>query len=173
MALYSPWRMDYITKASDEKRAGCFMCRAVWSDEELVVYRGRFCIVLMNKYPYNRGHVLIAPKRHVPSLTDLTDDELRECAALLKASTCALSRVLNPVDFNIGVNVGRVAGAGYEEHVHFHIVPRWIGDTRSMPIKYTPEDVLNDIKALIPRLRAQIEGCLSDTGNPEVHTGQG
>ncbi len=171
MALYTPWRMDYITGAINNKELGCFMCRAVNSDDELVVYRGKYCIVLMNKYPYNRGHLLIAPKRHVPGIVDLTDDELMECATLIKASTCALSELLKPMDFNIGVNVGRIAGAGYEEHVHFHIVPRWSGDVNSIPVKYTLDAVINDIKGLIPELSKLIRRCMSNDDNgPEVHT---
>lgn len=166
--------MNYITGAISGGEPGCFMCRAVYSDEELVVYRGRHCIVLMNRYPYNRGHLLIAPKRHVPSLTDLTDDELLECAALIKASTCALTELLRPVDFNIGVNIGRVAGAGYEDHVHFHVVPRWSGDTSNIPVNYSMEQVLNDIKSLMPKLGELIIRCMgNDSHSAKVHTDKG
>ncbi|WP_066793500.1 HIT domain-containing protein [Caldivirga sp. MU80] len=174
MALYTPWRMSYITGAINNRELGCFMCRAVNSDEELVVYRGRYCIALMNKYPYNRGHMLIAPKRHVPGLIDLTDEELMECAVLIKASVCALAELLRPMDFNIGVNIGRVAGAGYEEHVHFHIVPRWSGDTSNIPVDYSLDKVIGDIKGLMPELSRLIARCMGDDSHgPEVHTNEG
>lgn len=170
MALYTPWRMEYISSVS-RNREGCFMCEAAAGRGEFVVYRGEYCVVLMNKYPYNRGHLLIAPRRHVPSLRMLTRDELYECAALLKASTCALSRLLKPDDFNIGVNVGRVAGAGYEEHVHFHIVPRWIGDVGNIPTSYSMEDVLRDLRELAEGLSKLIVVCLNEAGySPKVHT---
>ncbi len=102
------------------------MCAYLHNSDELVVYRGRQCFIVMNKYPYNIGHVMIVPNRHVPSIADLSKDELSECSALLMAIIKALAKVLGIGygDFDIGINIGRVAGAGIEEHVHIHIVPK-------------------------------------------------
>ncbi|HDI31296.1 MAG TPA: HIT domain-containing protein [Thermofilum sp.] len=135
--LWAPWRMKYIEYASIEKPKGCFICDAAKSedlDERLVLYKGDKTIVLMNLYPYNTGHLLIAPLRHVPDIEDLDDEELLALFKAVKSSLRSLKRALKPHGFNIGINLGRVAGAGLEEHVHIHIVPRWEGDTNFMPI---------------------------------------
>jgi len=106
-------------------------------------------MVVMNKFPYSKGHVMIAPRRHVSSIKELSDDEIEECSILLKASVDALRELLNPQDFNIGVNIGRVAGAGLEEHVHIHVVPRWVGTTGFD----NEEDVLRDTLTIAKKLR--------------------
>ena len=129
--------MRYIEYASIERPKGCFICEAVRTDkpdEKLVLYKGKMTIVLMNLYPYNTGHLLIAPIRHVPSIENLSEKELLALFKAVKSSVESLRRALNPHGFNIGINLGRVAGAGLEEHVHVHIVPRWEGDTNFMPI---------------------------------------
>ncbi|MFB6470670.1 MAG: HIT domain-containing protein [Vulcanisaeta sp. AZ3] len=123
--VFSPWRWSYI-RSTNNKSGECALCAYLHSDDELVVYRGRYCFVVMNKYPYNVGHVMIVPNRHVPSITDLNSDELHECSTLLIITVKALTEALgiDYGDFNIGINIGRVAGAGIEEHVHIHIVPK-------------------------------------------------
>lgn len=135
--LWAPWRMKYIEYASIERPKGCFICDAVKSDnldEKLVLYKGKKTVVLMNLYPYNTGHLLVAPIRHVPSIENLNDMELLALFKAVKSSLSSLEKTLKPHGFNIGINLGRVAGAGLEEHVHVHIVPRWEGDTNFMPI---------------------------------------
>lgn len=132
--LWAPWRMQYIL---GEKPEGCIFCVKPGERrdaENYILHRGRTCFVIMNIFPYNNGHLMIAPYRHVPSLVDLNDEELLELMKVLNLSLRALEDALNPHGFNIGVNLGKVAGAGVEDHVHIHVVPRWHGDTNFMPI---------------------------------------
>jgi len=128
--LWAPWRYAYVVSIKEEKE--CFLCKAaIDKDDEanLVVYRGDRIIVVLNKYPYNPGHLLIAPIRHVPSIEDLNDKELFELAKTIRLSKLVLDEVYKPNGYNIGINLGKAAGAGLEGHLHVHIVPRWIGDT--------------------------------------------
>ncbi|KUO81037.1 MAG: HIT family hydrolase [Vulcanisaeta sp. JCHS_4] len=123
--VFTPWRWSYI-KSTNNKESGCALCAYLHVDDELVVYRGKRCFIVMNKYPYNIGHVMVVPNRHVPSITDLDSEELRECTVLLTMITRAITEVLgiDYEDLDIGINIGRVAGAGIEEHMHIHIVPK-------------------------------------------------
>ncbi len=127
--LYAPWRMQYIK--GSERVKGCVFCQALEKKDEdaLIVYRGHTSFIILNKYPYNSGHIMIVPYRHVPSIEQLTLPELAEMSLLLKASIRALKRGYNPHGFNIGINIGEAAGAGIADHVHIHMVPRWRGDT--------------------------------------------
>jgi ATP adenylyltransferase len=134
--LYAPWRMEYIGGTPEP---GCLFCRVREADpsedqRNLVVWRGERALVMLNKFPYNSGHVMVAPRAHVPSLEQLDDDD---AIALHRALTLALKllrRELKPEGFNVGVNIGKVAGAGVPDHVHVHAVPRWNGDTNFMPV---------------------------------------
>jgi len=155
--LWAPWRMRYITKAAaGGGGGGCVFCEAPsMSDEEaLIVYRGRRAYVILNKYPYNTGHVMVVPYRHVPSLTDLTEEEALEVALLVNASILALTEVYKPHGFNVGVNIGEAAGAGIAGHVHVHVVPRWRGDANFMltvgSTKVLPEALEDTYKKLKP-----------------------
>lgn len=132
--LWTPWRMQYILNADDKK--GCVFCRKQREKDKkaLIVKRGKKCFSMMNIYPYNNGHLMIAPKRHVSGLDLLTDEELVELIKLVTESQKLLQKKVKPHGFNIGLNIGRVAGAGVVGHLHFHIVPRWNGDTNFMPI---------------------------------------
>ena len=133
--LWAPWRMRYIEKAEVEE--GCIFCDKPASQndkENLMLYRGKLSFIIMNKYPYNNGHLMIVPYRHISDLNDLTDDETLEINLLIKMSYNSLAKVLKPQGFNIGANLGRVAGAGIDGHLHYHIVPRWNGDTNFMPV---------------------------------------
>jgi ATP adenylyltransferase len=140
--LWAPWRMDYIL---GEKKKGCFFCRKLKEKkdkENLILYKGKHVFVVMNKYPYNNGHLMIVPKRHYLGLERLDDKESKELFDLLRASIKVLRACFRPHGFNIGMNIGRVGGAG-EDHLHLHIVPRWAGDTNFMPVmaetKVVPE----------------------------------
>jgi len=120
-----------------EKPKGCIFCektREKRDEENLILYRGKNAFIIMNAFPYNNGHLMVAPYRHVPTLENLENDELLEVFKLVNLSLRILREAMNPDGFNIGVNIGRVAGAGIEEHVHVHIVPRWNGDTNFMPV---------------------------------------
>jgi ATP adenylyltransferase len=145
--LWAPWRLEYVTTADQQE--GCIFCLAAEGDDEerLVVHRGERAIVLLNKFPYSSGHLMVAPTRHVGDFADLTDEEALEIHALASASLGALREEYSPDGFNLGWNLGRVAGAGVEDHVHLHVVPRWNGDTNFMP-------VLADVKVLPEHLVA-------------------
>lgn len=132
--IWAPWRMKYILS---QKPDGCIFCDKPGQTrdrENLILHRGESCFVIMNFYPYNNGHVMIVPYRHVSNLDDLTASERNDLMALLTASAEILKRAIKPDGLNIGMNLGKVAGAGIDDHLHFHIVPRWNGDTNFMPI---------------------------------------
>ena len=136
--LWTPHRMAYIRgeKPTPDDRGECPFCTAPQRDDEegLIVHRGRRCYVVLNLFPYNPGHLLVCPYRHVPLYLDLTDAETQEFTALTKAALIALREASNPMGFNIGMNQGAVAGAGVDEHLHQHIVPRWGSDANFFPI---------------------------------------
>jgi ATP adenylyltransferase len=134
--LYAPWRMEYIGAPAPP---GCLFCRALSAPAEddranLVVHRAQGGVVMMNKFPYNSGHLMVAPRAHVGALTDLDDDQTLGLMRLVRSSLRAVDRLMSPEGFNVGANQGRVAGAGIPDHVHLHVVPRWNGDTNFMPV---------------------------------------
>jgi ATP adenylyltransferase len=139
--LWAPWRLEYIKSADEESR--CVFCAAVEGDDEerLVVHRGKRAIALLNKFPYASGHFMVAPTRHVGDFDALDDQEVVEIHRLASSGMGALSQLYTPQAYNLGWNLGRVAGAGIVDHVHLHVVPRWAGDTNFMP-------VLADVKVL-------------------------
>ncbi len=129
--LWSPWRIRYIL---GEKQKGCVFCDAFAADplsdrENLVLYRGKYCGVIMNLYPYNNGHLMIIPYAHQPTFEGLSADALVEVMELVNRCVATLRAAMNAEGFNIGANLGRIAGAGIGDHVHMHVVPRWAGDT--------------------------------------------
>jgi len=134
--LWSPWRMEYIESARDEG-AGCVFCDLLQGGVEAasrVLERTELAFVALAKYPYNPGHLLVLPVRHVDDPEGMTDEETAEVARLLRRSLRALRGTAEPQGFNVGLNLGRVAGAGIPEHLHWHVVPRWSGDTNFMPV---------------------------------------
>jgi ATP adenylyltransferase len=151
--LWAPWRLEYIKQADEQ--AGCVFCDAAAGDDEerLVVHRGELAFVLLNKFPYSSGHLMVAPYRHVGELAGLTDEEALEVHRLAVQGVAALGEVYGPEGHNLGWNLGRVAGAGVVDHIHLHIVPRWAGDTNFMPVladvKVLPEHLLETRLRLI------------------------
>jgi ATP adenylyltransferase len=139
--LWAPWRLEYIQQADEQP--GCVFCAALESgdDEELLVRSGERAFVLLNRFPYASGHLMVAPKRHVGDLGELEDEEVLELHRLTSQGLGALAETFAPQGYNLGWNLGRVAGAGVTDHVHLHVVPRWAGDTNFMP-------VLADVKVL-------------------------
>ena len=132
--IWAPWRIEYIEM---EKPKGCILCDKPKENNDAlnyILYRGDKNFVIMNTYPYNPGHLLIAPYRHIANLEELNDEELYEHWQIISRSLKVLRQVFNPGGFNIGINLGKAAGAGIEEHVHTHIVPRWYADTNFMPV---------------------------------------
>lgn len=150
-SLSAPWRMEYI---KSEKPEGCIFCKDSIRNDEFVLYEGEYSFVIMNRYPYINGHLMIAPFRHVGNLEDLTSDEKREIFDLTGISVKALKETMNSEGFNIGINLGRAAGAGVDDHVHVHVVPRWSGDTNFMTVlgevRVIPEDVGKTRNVLLP-----------------------
>ena len=146
--LWAPWRLDYIEHASEQ--VGCVFCAEgageLGDDASLVVGRGEHAFALLNKFPYAAGHLMVAPKRHVAALAELTHDEAAEIHGLTVRSLAALTAAFGPEAFNVGWNLGEVAGGSIAAHLHEHIVPRWAGDTNFMPvladIKVIPEHLL-------------------------------
>jgi ATP adenylyltransferase len=132
--IWAPWRVEYIRS---EKTKECIFCQKPAENKDTqnyILFRGKTSFVILNNYPYNSGHLMVAPFRHLASLDDLTDEELFEHFDLVRQSARAIKEAYKPEGFNIGMNLGRVAGAGVEGHVHTHIVPRWNGDTNFMPV---------------------------------------
>ena len=135
--LWTPWRMEYIEAAKDEPEAGCIFCDLpVAGDDErgLIVARAERCYVLLNRFPYNPGHLMVAPFRHTGNLEELEPDEVAEIHELVRRAVAALREEMAPHGFNLGMNLGRVAGAGIPDHLHWHVVPRWNGDSNFMPV---------------------------------------
>jgi ATP adenylyltransferase len=147
--LWAPWRLDYVAGGEPE---GCIFCAGQKADDDdaLVVHRGRRCFVLLNLYPYSNGHLMVAPYRHIPAPGDLDEGERAELWSLLDQGIAALSAAMAPDGFNAGLNLGRVAGAGVEHHLHLHVVPRWKGDVNFMP-------VLADVKVMPEHLSRTLE----------------
>lgn len=169
--IWAPWRLGYILAgkepaptASAQKllpgaEADCFLCQcAVEGDDRtrLIVARGMCSFVVMNRYPYNNGHLLISPRRHVAKLTDLTAEEHSELTRSLTEMVSLLERVMRPDGFNVGLNLGRAAGAGVPGHLHWHIVPRWSGDTNFMPALAGIRVIPQSLEALWDLLQAEI-----------------
>jgi ATP adenylyltransferase len=155
--LWAPWRLEYI---KGPKPDGCIFCSAAASDDDAtsyVVARGEHCFVMLNAYPYTNGHVMVAPYAHLPSVEELDEPALLELMHLTQRSLAAIREGYGPDGFNIGINQGKVAGAGVEDHVHLHVVPRWEGDTNFMPVtgdtRVLPQS-LDDSRATLSRLFA-------------------
>ena len=152
--LWSPWRHKYVTRSEDETR--CVFCDALRheDDRDLILDEGPTCFVILNLYPYNAGHLMIVPRRHVGSLASLESAELSELAMLTRRAEMALTEAYQPQGINIGMNLGRPAGAGVLDHLHMHLVPRWTGDTNFMSIvgnvRVLPEELPRTAERLRP-----------------------
>jgi ATP adenylyltransferase len=155
--LHSPWRSEYIqTFKGPRKKAACVLCAALKSDDDearYVVARGRHSFVILNLYPYNSGHCMIVPNRHVATLDALTEAEYGEMCRFIRKAIAGLGRVSSPDGFNIGSNFGRPAGAGIADHIHFHVVPRWNGDTNFMPVLADTKVISEEMGRTWRRLR--------------------
>ena len=157
-SLHAPWRIEYILSPKPKLDASLFTQIAQSTDDEanLVIARDRSCYALLNRYPYNGGHIMVVPYKEVPDLNGLTDDELADLWKLVRRCTNALSAAMKPDGFNIGINLGKVAGAGIAEHLHIHIVPRWNGDTNFMPVIAHTGVVPDALKEIAVKLRAEL-----------------
>ena len=152
--IWSPWRHSYVTRS--EEANDCVFCVARSTDDgrQLIVHEGTLAFVILNKFPYNAGHLMVVPQRHAATLALLTRDELTEMALLTQLSERALTEVFNPQGINVGMNLGRPAGAGIVDHLHIHLVPRWNGDTNFMTVvgevRVLPEELPRTADRLRP-----------------------
>ncbi len=156
--LWAPWRMEYIL--SDQKVDECIFCVGDDRSEDearLILYTGSLIMAMMNRFPYTNGHLLVAPIRHVPDLESLTDEETLDLLIVVRKSIRVLKTVMNPEGFNVGLNLGKVAGAGVDAHLHCHIVPRWNGDTNYMSVlgevRVIPEHIAETYHKLLAHFR--------------------
>ncbi len=155
--LWAPWRFKYIENVSNKNE--CIFCtkpREEPSKDNLVLYKSRHSFIILNLFPYNTGHLMIAPYKHTSKILDLNDEEWLDIVNLLNLSIKIIEEVYKPQGFNIGMNIGRISGAGIEEHLHIHIVPRWAGDTNFMPVisntKVIPESLEDTYNKLEKKL---------------------
>lgn len=157
--LWAPWRIDYI-KGAAAKEKGCIFCNRLREDkdrENLILMRGERSFIIMNRYPYNNGHLMVTPNRHVGDISMLDMEEVQEMFSLVMVSTDAIKSSMNPSGFNIGMNLGRVAGAGVDDHIHVHVVPRWDGDTNFMPVLGEVKVISEHIFSTYDTLRDEID----------------
>ncbi len=150
--LWAPWRIDYIR---GEKPLGCILCDKPKEDRDqhnLILQRGEHGFVIMNLYPYNNGHLMVCPYKHVDTLEDLSDKALANLMQMVKGSLAVLRKSCSPEGANVGLNLGKAAGAGIDDHLHFHVVPRWVGDTNFMTVvsesRVIPEDIQETFRSL-------------------------
>jgi ATP adenylyltransferase len=157
-SLHAPWRIEYILAPKTAQEESLFTRIAQSGDDEahLVIARQRSCFALLNTYPYTGGHLLVVPYKQAPDLDGLTDDETLDLMRLTRRCVGALTRVMKPDGFNIGLNLGKVAGAGVLGHLHIHVVPRWQGDTNFMPVLASTTVVPQALKELAAQLRAEL-----------------
>ena len=162
--LWTPWRLGYVTESSATP-SSCIFCDALPAGDPLVVHVGRAAFVILNKFPYNNGHLMIVPSRHVARLSELGADELLEVATLAQVAEQALDAVYHPHGFNMGVNLGRPAGAGIADHLHLHVVPRWNGDTSFMTVFGETRVLPEELPATAARLREALKRTAGRMGN--------
>ena len=149
--LWAPWRLAYVAKDSAAPKDDCFICSGLAQDDDrknYIVQRGAESVVMLNKYPYNNGHLLIAPKAHKGRLDELTSAELLDINENVRHMVGVLEKAMKADGFNIGVNLGKAAGAGLPGHLHWHIVPRWNGDTNFMPVVADVRVIVQSLDAL-------------------------
>jgi ATP adenylyltransferase len=163
--VWAPWRMEYIL--SDPKEGGCIFCPGedrTGDEERLILHVGARSMVVMNRYPYNNGHLLVAPIRHVSELGALGEREMLDLWVTVQGAVEVLMKTMHPEGFNVGMNLGRVAGAGVEAHLHVHIVPRWNGDTNYMTVLGEVRVIPEHLKETYRRLRPYFQEFVKASG---------
>ncbi|HEY3382372.1 MAG TPA: HIT domain-containing protein [Vicinamibacterales bacterium] len=155
--LWSPWRLAYVSGSGESD--GCVFCDAQVQEDAapLVLFRGATCFVILNLFPYNNGHLMVVPNRHIATLATATPDELSEMIRLTRCAEMALTEAYHPQGLNVGMNLGRPAGAGVADHMHIHVVPRWAGDTNFMSVVGNVRVVPEELEATGNRLRPLFE----------------
>ena len=135
--IWAPWRLTYVKDASKDSTEGCIFCTAPAENDDrrtLIVHRGERCFVILNKFPYTNGHLMVAPYEHLATFPELDSQTVAELMALVQRAMVVLDQAYGPNGYNAGLNQGRIAGAGFADHIHLHVVPRWAGDTNYMPV---------------------------------------
>jgi ATP adenylyltransferase len=158
--MWTPWRMAYIRR---EHRPGCIFCEMLDAQDDrnqLVLHRSELAFLVLNKYPYNNGHLMAVPYRHMDSVEALTPEETTDMMALVSLGIRALRHTSHPEGFNIGINIGKIAGAGVVDHIHIHVVPRWGGDTNFMPVLGDVRLIPQDLRETYDELKAALEALL-------------
>ncbi|MBM3118432.1 MAG: HIT domain-containing protein [Chloroflexi bacterium] len=158
--IWAPWRIEYILQA---EQGGCFLCQKPKENNDesnLILYRGESTFIILNSFPYNPGHLMVAPYRHIGHLDELTDAESKEHFDMVKLSIKLLTETMKPAGFNTGMNLGRIAGAGLDDHIHTHIVPRWQGDTNFMPVVANTKVLPEALAATYKKLKGGLHGVL-------------
>lgn len=153
--IWAPWRIQYIQM---EKPEGCFLCQKPGQNKDAlnyILYRGEENFIILNVFPYNPGHLMVATYRHVAGVEELTDRERQEHFELVSRSVKVLKKAFAPAGFNIGLNLGKVAGAGVDDHVHTHVVPRWQGDTNFMPVLSEVKVLPESLEGIYKKLRGK------------------
>jgi ATP adenylyltransferase len=169
--IWAPWRAQYIRNSTNEggDKASCFLCRGLADSDDrsnLLVWRGPHSVVVLNRFPYNNGHVLVAPRVHQGLLAELSGADLLEPVETVRWMIGVLDRLLRPQGYNVGLNLGKAAGAGLPGHLHWHIVPRWDGDTNFMP-------VLGQTKVIVESLLEFYDRMIEEIGRPDNSPGAG
>jgi len=159
--MFAPWRMEYLV---GDKIDGCVFCKCSVRCDDYIVFEGKTCFVMLNRFPYVGGHLMIIPQRHLGDVLELTAEERMEMFALLDVSVRVLRETMKPHGFNVGMNLGKAAGAGIEEHVHLHVIPRWEGDTNFMSVvgnvRVIPEDLTTTTARLAPLFKKYAQEVL-------------
>jgi len=151
--LWAPWRIEYILGEKESKCIFCEKPKQEKDEDNYILLRGKRCLVMLNAYPYNNGHLMIAPYRHIDSVEDLEGDEARDMMEILSRMITLLKKVLRPGGFNVGMNLGSVAGAGIVGHLHLHVVPRWKGDTNFMPLISNTKIISESLRKTYQKLK--------------------
>ena len=168
--LDAPWRMQYIEQNSQKDTSGCIFCDKpceTCDHDNYIVHRGELCFIIMNAYPYNSGHLMIIPYRHIACLNEMTAAEQLEMMQLATLLTTALTRIMYPDGFNLGMNLGRAGGAGIAQHLHMHIVPRWVGDTNFMTTVGNARVLPEAIEKTCERIQIALAAVLSEAHTEE------
>ncbi|MEP6756730.1 MAG: HIT domain-containing protein [Chthonomonadales bacterium] len=165
--LWAPWRMTYIKKAGSEnpQEHPCIFCTFPQEEndvENLILHRGKHAFIILNAYPYSNGHLMITPFRHTASMDDLDDEEMLEMMQLTRVGINLLKESMRPDGFNVGMNLGRVAGAGIADHLHMHVVPRWNGDTNFMTVLADARIIPESLNAVYANLKLILDAGKSD-----------
>ncbi len=157
--LWAPWRMQYILNDID-KTDGCIFCdfpRANDDEKYLIPFRSEHCFVILNKFPYNNGHVMVVPYLHTGDFLEVPDETLMDMQKTIQKTITVLKNIMNPHALNIGMNIGRTAGAGIDDHLHYHIVPRWDGDTNFMPVIAETKVISESLEATFKKMKQEFQ----------------